>query len=173
MAQLTRSAAFPSKEYLFIAAGGVENQIQATPGYDADYTAMTPQATAGGGGASNVAVYAAFRILTGTTDSFVVGSCNFAGDMVTTFIALEEAGATAYALDLAAGSYSISGQALSPLAGRALNLEAGALAITGAALTVAKGYGLNLESSTYNIQRRSTHTTSGTRSKPYSRKLCS
>jgi len=56
-----------------------------------------------------------------------------------------------YSLELEAGSYSITGADLTPLAGRAVNLESGSYALTGADLTPLAGRALNLEAGSYAI----------------------
>lgn len=59
-----------SREYLILCVTAVESVITDTYTVDADYTAITRDATSGGGGATNVYVAGGFRIATLTGDTF-------------------------------------------------------------------------------------------------------
>ena len=63
----------------------------------------------------------------------------------------DQGGGTAYTLNLEAGSYTVTGVALTPLWHRRLNLAAGSYTITGAAATLLANRKLNCEAGSYSI----------------------
>lgn len=68
------------------------------------------------------------------------------------------AGATAYAIDAAPGSYALTGVAAGPVAGRMLNAAPGSYALTGFLAALARGYQINAQPGSYAITGSSAST---------------
>ena len=142
-----------NKEYLFIRAIAVEGRNNTFASPTSSYTALELAEADSGSAATSMQVMGEYRILTGTGDTSDPGSIGGNGDCANLFFALEEYafGGTAYSLDAAAGSYAITGAAMSPIAAMLMNAEVGAYAITGANATLSYGVSLNAEAGAYAV----------------------
>jgi hypothetical protein len=83
-------AGLPNQEYLFFVADCEENVNTGTYTPPVDYTAIDKNGTTGGGGTTNVYVAGAFRILTGTGDTYDADT-NADRDGAQVYVALKEA----------------------------------------------------------------------------------
>lgn len=79
-----------SQQYLFVAVTAVEGPSGDAFTQDADYTTMTRSGTTGAAAASNMTVNGAFRIFTGTGDTYAP-TLGTARDLAQPFVALKEA----------------------------------------------------------------------------------
>lgn len=138
-----------SREYLFIRAIAYEGVVT-TGTNTTDYVPVAATAaTSGGGGASNMGVWAEWRIFTGTGDTS--NPTVSAVDSASVYVAIKEAASGARTLTCASGSYSISGTANALVRSRILVSASGSYSISGTAATLIKGNPLTAASGSYTI----------------------
>lgn len=79
-----------SGEYLWVAATAVEGPIGQGFTQDSDYTSMNRQGTTGGGVTTNMTINPAFRIFSGTSDTYAP-TLGTSSDLAQILVALKEA----------------------------------------------------------------------------------
>jgi hypothetical protein len=140
-------------ERLYVRVIAIECRASDVGSPTTNYTAFTPSSADTGAAATSMTAQVEYRVLTGTGDTSDPGGLGNTRDMASIYFALEEVsvGGSAYDLDCAAGSYAVTGAALTPAAAMLLNAAAGGYALTGAALTPAAAMLLNAAAGSYAI----------------------
>lgn len=137
-----------SRQYLLLHVNGEERGATRTA--DADYTEIFDAVeTSGGSAASNVSLFAAYRIATLTGDTVDAASATD-GEYAQIVAAIYES-ANAYTLNVEPGAYAVTGAQAGVLEAAALNVAAGSYAVTGAEASFSIGFQIDLQPGTYAV----------------------
>lgn len=135
-----------SDEYLFLRLTSTEGET--TTGYTVttNYTSIDPLASStAGAAAGNIVLSGEFRIVTATTST---SDPTFtAEDSASIMFALREV----FSLAIGAGSYSLTGAAVSLLYGPEIVAGSGSYSLVGADVALKRGYLLSIESGSYGV----------------------